>query len=307
MYFLYTFIHLCVNTYSKQIMNLENKKILVTGGTGMIGRELVKILISKKADVYIASLDKNMNVDGATCCYLDLRDRQNCFDVVKGKDIVFHVAGIKGSPKMCKEKPASFSVPMMQFNLNMMEAAMKSNIEWYLYTSSIGVYFPENILRENRVWETFPSENDKFAGWAKRMGELQAEAYSIELGKKNISIVRPANVYGPYDNFDPNTAMVIPSLIAKCFKNDTIDVWGDGTQIRDFIHATDVARAMVFAVENEITEPLNVGSNSQITIKKIVNEIINCFDPVRSVNWDVTKPSGDLIRVLDSSKLIYRK
>lgn len=285
-------------------MNLDKKKILVTGGTGMIGRELVKLLLSKNADVYVASLDKNIDIENVTCCYLDLRNRESCFDVVKGKDIVFHLAGIKGSPKMCKEKPASFSVPMMQFNLNMMEAAMKSNVEWYLYTSSIGVYFPETILRENRVWETFPSENDKFAGWAKRMGELQAEAYSIELGKNNISIVRPANVYGSYDNFDPSSAMVIPSLISKCVQNETIDVWGDGSQIRDFIHARDVARAMIFVVENEITEPVNVGSNTQISIKDVVNEIVNCFDPIRKVNWDINKPTGDMIRVLDSSRLV---
>jgi len=285
-------------------MNVSGKNVLVTGGSGMIGRELVKLLVSKNAKVYVASIDKNVSIDNTTHCFLDLRDRDNCINIVKNKDIVFHLAGIKGSPKMCKEKPASFSVPMMQFNLNMMEAAMKANVEWYLYTSSIGVYYPENILKEHRVWETFPSENDKFAGWAKRMGELQAEAYSIELGKKNISIVRPANVYGNYDNFDPNTAMVIPSLIAKCNKNLKIDVWGDGSQIRDFIHARDVARAMLFVVENEITEPINVGSNTMTTLKEVVDIIVNNFFIKREVNWDITKPMGDLIRVLDSSKLV---
>jgi GDP-L-fucose synthase len=285
-------------------MQIKGKKILVTGGTGMIGRELVNLLNKQGAETHVVSLDVNSKVDCYAFYPADLRNFELCKTLVNGIDIVFHLAGIKGSPKMCMEKPASFSVPMMQFNLNMMEAAMKSNVEWYLYTSSIGVYHPENILKEHRVWETFPSEHDKFAGWAKRMGELQAEAYSIELKKNNISIVRPANVYGSYDNFDPNSAMVIPSLISKCFHSESIDVWGDGTQIRDFIHARDVARAMLFVVENEINNPLNVGSNTNTSIKEVVETITNCFHPIRKVNWDTTKPTGDTIRVLDSSKLV---
>lgn len=280
-----------------------NKKVLVTGGTGMIGRELVKLLNIAGAEVTVVSLDKNSTID-AKFLLADLREFKACRDAVKNIDIVFHLAGIKGSPKMCKEKPARFSVPMMQFNYNMMEAAMMFDVQWYLYTSSIGVYHPENVLKEHRVWETFPSENDKFAGWAKRMGELQAEAYAIELGKKNISIVRPANVYGEYDNFDKDSAMVIPSLITKCFENETIDVWGNGSAIRDFIHAKDVARAMLFVVENEITEPLNVGSNQRTTLKEVTNLITKQFNPVRKINWDTTKPTGDPIRVLDSTKLI---
>lgn len=285
-------------------MNLSGKKVLITGGTGMIGRELVNLLNAKGAITHVVSLDRNATIKCSEFTCADLRNFNVCRNVVNDSNVVFHLAGIKGSPKMCKEKPARFSVPMMQFNLNMMEAAVEANVQWYLYTSSIGVYHPEEVLMEHRVWETFPSEHDKFAGWAKRMGELQAEAYAIELGRRNISIVRPANVYGPYDNFDPNTAMVIPSLIAKCDAGPTIDVWGDGSQIRDFIHARDVARAMLFVVENEITEPLNVGSNTRTLLRDVVDTITNSFNPVRKVNWDTTKPTGDVIRVLDSSKLV---
>jgi GDP-L-fucose synthase len=285
-------------------MNLNSKKVLVTGGSGMIGRELVKLLNQMGAETHVVSLDTNAKIDCHTFYPVDLRNFDSCKSLCHRMDVVFHLAGIKGSPKMCKERPASFSVPMMQFNLNMMEAAIRTNIQWYLYTSSIGVYFPEDILCEHRVWETFPSENDKFAGWAKRMGELQAEAYAIELGKRNISIVRPANVYGSYDNFDPNTAMVIPSLIHKCEASSTIDVWGDGCQIRDFIHARDVARAMIFVVQNEITEPLNVGSNKRTPLRDVVDMISRQFDPIRKIQWDTTKPMGDAIRVLDSTKLL---
>lgn len=285
-------------------MNLSGKKVLITGGTGMIGRELVKLLNQCGAITYVVSLDPQPDIQCHKFIKMDLREFHDCRWIMEGMEVVFHLAGIKGSPKMCKEKPARFSVPMMQFNLNMMEAAMMEGVEWYLYTSSIGVYHPEDVLKEHRVWETFPSEHDKFAGWAKRMGELQAEAYAIELGKKNISIVRPANVYGSYDNFDPNTAMVIPSLIAKCDASEEIEVWGDGSQIRDFIHARDVAKAMLFVVEKEITEPLNVGSNTRTSLKEVVECITQTFSPARKVRWDTTKPTGDAVRVLDSNKLV---
>ena len=92
---------------------------------------------------------------------------------VRSEDYVFHLAGVKGSPKMTNEKPASFFVPTITFNTNMMEAAFRSEVDKYLFTSSIGVYKPAEVFHEDDVWSTFPSPNDRFAGWAKRMGELR--------------------------------------------------------------------------------------------------------------------------------------
>jgi GDP-L-fucose synthase len=94
--------------------------------------------------------------------------------------------------------------PMMQFNTNMLEAAMHHNVKWYLYTSTVGVYQPAEVLREDDVWSTQPSKNDWFGGWAKRMGELQCQAYQKQYGEGKCSIVRPANVYGSHDNFEAN-------------------------------------------------------------------------------------------------------
>ena len=110
---------------------------------------------------------------------------------------------------MTIKKPASFLVPTVTFTFNMMEAARRCGVKRFLLTSSIGVYAKSKIFNEDSVWKTFPSENDKFAGWAKRLCELQAEAYKIQYGWDAISIIRPANVYGPYDNFDTKNAMVI--------------------------------------------------------------------------------------------------
>ena len=171
------------------------KKVLVTGGTGLIGRPLVETLIGEGAIVRIASLDDPFRAHpGAEFHQVNLIRFENCMDVCEEMDFVFHLAGIKGSPAMTMKKPASFFVPTISFNTNMMEAARQCGVERYLYTSTIGVYSPAEVFYEDDVWKTFPSENDKFAGWAKRMGELQAEAYRIEYGWDKIAIVRPANV-----------------------------------------------------------------------------------------------------------------
>jgi GDP-L-fucose synthase len=193
-------------------------------------------------------------------------------------------------------------VPMIQFNTNMAEAARQANVKWYLYTSSVGVYHPREILREDDVWDTFPSQNDWYGGWAKRIGELQLEAYSVKYPGFGYSIVRPANVYGAYDNFDPANAMVIPSLIRKAFENDTLNVWGDGTPIRDFIHARDVARGMLFAVKNKVKQPLNLGSGSGVSIAELVKVICECLPQDTEIVWEKDKPTGDKKRILDMSR-----
>jgi GDP-L-fucose synthase len=278
----------------------KNNKVLVTGGTGMIGRQLVALLLERGAKVYIASLDEPNNLpDGVEFVKADLTYFDKCLEICSGMDYVFNLVGVKGSPKMCKEQPADFRVPMLQFNTNMMEAARRAKVKWYLYTSSVGVYHPAEVFKEDDVWKTFPSDNDRFAGWAKRIGELQAQAYSIQYGWDCVSIVRPANVYGPYDNFDPENAMVIPSLIRKSLENDKLSVWGDGSPIRDFIHSKDVALGMLHMVENKITKPVNLGSGDGVSIKTIVDLVVKHCGKDIDVEWDTTKPTGDARRLFD--------
>ena len=282
----------------------KNKKVLVTGGTGLIGRPLVELLIERGAKVRIASLDDPSRAHPeAEFKQVNLMRFENCMKVCEGMDFVFHLAGIKGSPAMTMKKPASFFVPTISFNTNMMEAARQCGVNRYLYTSTIGVYAPADVFYEDDVWKTFPSENDKFAGWAKRMGELQAEAYKIEYSWDKIAIVRPANVYGPYDNFDPNNAMVIPSLIKRALDGENpLTVWGDGSPIRDFIHAKDVARGMLLALEKGVGQPINIGSGTGVRIKEIVEIIVNNMEIKPKVVWDTSKPSGDKKRLMDISK-----
>ena len=279
----------------------ENKKILVTGGSGMIGRQLVSLLKNENAEIHVADLNKPVNMpDDIIFHNVDLKNFDNCKNICKGMDYVFNLVGIKCSPQVCIERPAEIMGPMMQFNTNMLEAAMLSNVEWYLYTSTVGVYEPAEVLFEDDVWNSQPSKNDWYGGWAKRMGELQCQAYEKQFGKCICSIVRPANVYGPYDNFDPENAMVIPSLIRKANDNEILEVWGDGSPIRDFIHCRDVALGMMHLVKNKVTEPVNLGSGSGISIKQIADIISKRFG--REIKWLSDKPMGDKRRVFDTKR-----
>jgi GDP-L-fucose synthase len=286
-------------------MHFENKKILVTGGTGLIGVALVNLLLKQNAKIKVVSID-NVNPFSSEVEFVksDLRIHENCMKLCENIDYVFHLAGIKGSPSVAMGRPASFFVPTILFNTCLIDAAVKQRVEHILYTSSVGVYSPNDIFKEDDVWKTFPSNNDKFAGWAKRMGELQLEAHKIESKFNNFSIVRPANVYGPYDNFDPNTAMVIPSLINRALKCDKeLVVWGNGSAVRDFIFSEDVARGMIEIVKKKIQYPVNLGSGNGITIKKLVESIVK-FIPNKKIDiiWDETKPTGDAIRIMDTTK-----
>jgi len=286
-------------------VELTGARILVTGGTGLIGRELVDILLSKKPEsIRVVSLDQRGDLPtGVSFHRVDLRDSMACQTMVRGMDVVFHLMGVKGSPKVSAERPADFFVPLLQCNTNMMDAAFQANVKWYLYTSSVGVYHPAEVMREDDVWKTMPSVNDWYPGWAKRVGELQAEVYAIQHGWRRVSVVRPANVYGRYDNYDANNAMVVPSLIRRIVGGENpLSVWGDGTPVRDFIHARDCAAGMVHMVEQQVTKPVNLGSGVGVTIKELVETLVEISDERPAVVWDSTKPNGDARRLFDTAR-----
>ncbi len=283
----------------------KNKKVLVTGGTGMIGKALVDRLIDAGAEVRVASLDDPSRVGpGVEFFQGNLMEWEFCEKITKGMDYVFHVAGIKGSTGIGATRAASFFTPHILMNTLMMEAAYRANVERYLFTSSIAVYHPVEVFEEDKAWDGPPHPTDRYAAWAKRMGELQAEAYKVEYGWDKIAIVRPANVYGPYDNFDPGTAMVIPALIARIAGGeDPLVVWGDGSAIRDFIFADDCAEGMMLAMQNGADcTPINLGSGARTSIRDIVEAICACFDDPPEIVWDTTKPAGQPVRLMDMSR-----
>jgi GDP-L-fucose synthase len=284
----------------------KDKKVLVAGGSGLIGIQLVDLLTQHGAKVNVVDLRKpygkvNFPVD-VTFKGMDLTDYTNCISACEGMDYVFNLMCIKGSPKVMKEKPASHLVPMIRFNTNLMEAARECNVSRYLYTSSVGVYHPAEVLTEDDVWKTFPSENDWYAGWTKRIGELQAQAYEIEYGWDSISIVRPTNTYGPYDYFDSDRATVVPSLIKKILSgNSSIVVWGDGSNVRDFMYSRDVAKGMMLVMEKSPGPkyPVNLGSGKRYSIKDLINIILDNVDEKPEIVWDTSKITGDNVRVMN--------
>ncbi|MCX6746771.1 MAG: NAD(P)-dependent oxidoreductase [Candidatus Pacearchaeota archaeon] len=281
-----------------------DKKILVAGGTGMIGKSLVDILLKEGAQIRIASLDDSSRANPeAEFVKADLRDYENCLKVCDGRDYVFNLLCVKGNPKVTKEKPASFFDSIILFDTNLLRAAKKVDVERYLYTSTLGVYSPAEIFMEDEVWKTMPSENDWFSGWAKRMGELQAEAYKIEFNWKTIDIARPANTYGPYDNFDSVNAMVVPSLIKRVVDGENpLMVWGDGSSIRDFVYTEDIAEGIAMILEKNPGIPVNLGSGRGYSIKELVNVILVNVKNPPEVIWDSSKPSGDKKRIMDVSR-----
>jgi GDP-L-fucose synthase len=280
---------------------LAGRKAIVTGGTGMIGREVVRLLCDAGAEVTSVSLDRIEVHPEAKHVYGDLSDLGFCLDITRGINYVFHVAGIKGSVVVTKEKPASFFVPLLMMNTNMLEAARRNKASKVLYTSSIGAYQSAEIFREADNDFSKPPM-DMFPGWAKRMAELQVEAYRIQYGLDNFSIVRPSNIYGPGDNFDEANAMVIPTLMARVKRGDKpVLIWGDGSAVRDFLHATDCARGMILAcLRGTDSKPINLGCGYGITIREMV-ETLQKVTPFETF-FDTSKPSGFPMRVMDGTR-----
>ena len=281
----------------------KDKKILVAGGTGMVGQMLVPKLLSMGSEVYIASMDNpSLAPKGIKKFYkLNLISIENCLKITKNKEIVFNLLGVTGSPKTNYEKPGSFMMSNLYCAVNLLYAAQINKVDNYLYTSTYGVY-GKGKMKEENVWKTFPSPHDKYAGWAKRIGELQVEAYQKEFKFKSLCVVRPANIYGPHLNFNPKNSMVVASLIKRIFDNENpLNVWGDGTAVRDFVFSGDVADAILKVLYKKIKKPINIGSGKGISIKNLVNSILKTryVKNKIKINFDTSKPTGDKKRVLD--------
>lgn len=277
-----------------------DKKILVTGGTGLIGRQVLEILQKIGTEVTSVSLDNVRPINGVKYITADLSEIQTCMEISRNKDYVFHLAGIKGSVEVTKSRPASFFVNLLMMNTNILEACRKNGVKKVVYTSSIGAYSSAEIFKEDEHEEGAPM--DLFPGLAKRMAEKQIEAYNIQYGMSNFAIVRPGNVYGPGDNFDPNSAMVVPSLMARIAnKENPVVIWGDGSAIRDFSYSRDIAvgiiRALHFGTKASF---INLGSGTGISIRELVATLKQVVD--FDYEFDISKPSGFPRRILDISR-----
>jgi GDP-L-fucose synthase len=279
------------------LRSFRGRNVLVTGGTGMVGRQIVDLLCDAGACVRTASLDRLQADPRADHLYGDLTDFAFCREATRDAEFVFHVAGIKGSVEVTTKRPASFFVPLLLMNTNVLEACRVNRVGKVVYTSSIGAYPSREIFREAEAWDGAPM--DTFPGWAKRMGELQVQAYQIQYGIESFAVVRLTNVYGPGDNFDPKSAMVIPALMARVKSGeDPLVVWGDGSAVRDFAYSRDIACGVILALHHGTGgRVVNLGSGRGVSVRELV-ETLATIVPFR-FEFDATKPSGFPTRVMD--------
>lgn len=301
-------------------MNLTNKTILITGANGLVGIPTVeKCLLEGAAQVIAVDICIGDNLEELKSRFsnrlslekIDLTYLDQCESLFKNRtiDIVLHIAGVKGSPARAANCPADYLFPMLMFNTNVIKASHDAGVDWFVYMSSVGVYSPSDVMRENDVWSTMPGRNDWYPGWTKRMGELSLESLGIQYGWKNWTVIRPANIYGLYDNFSPE-ATVIGSNTWKVFnvEGEEIICWGDGSPKRDFVFSEDVAQAAIDAVKKEVNDIINFGSATATSIKDTIETIVAEYQTItgktKKIIWDTSKPNGDMIRRLDPEKQI---
>lgn len=282
------------------------KKILITGCNGLVGTHLVKKCTQMGFDVIgvdITPLTNLQSVNNFKFIQADLTQGnviENIFNE-NNPDAVFNTFGVKGSPLKAKNQPVSFLYPSFKINTEIINQCSKKQI-WLVFVSSVGVYAPAEKFVEDSVWSSLPSESDWYPSWSKRMGELLLEAYKVQYNYTNWAIIRPANIFGEYDDFEGN-GTVIASTMKKVFEaTNEIEAWGDGTPIRDFVYAGDVADAIIDLYVNDKRITVNFGAGQEITIKQMIDTVIKVSGKSLSVKWDSSKPNGDMRRQMDITK-----
>jgi GDP-L-fucose synthase len=282
----------------------RNRKVLITGATGLIGRHLTERLRDLGARVHTTSrrdppgdfpTDKTVHSVG------DLADRRFAEQVMDGMEGLFHLAGRRGSIGIQRTQAATMLGENLMICFNVLEAARRAGVERILYTSTVTVYPPMEVYREDLVWSGDPHPGDQFASWAKRMAEKFVEAQEIQYGLHNTAIVRPVNTFGPHDNFDPQTALVVPALIGRALSGENpLVVWGDGSAVRDFLYVSDVVDGMLLAFDKGVGRgAFNLGSGSGTSIRDLVAAILRATGQKVSVQWDTSKASGEPRKVAD--------
>ena len=274
----------------------QNKKVFVTGGHGFIGSHLVNALNQKKAKT-IAPTRKQ----------LDLSKSQAVNLAFKNIDYLFHLAAHVGGIHYNNAHPATLLYKNLLPTLNVLEAARLNKIKRVLIVSSACVY-PRHCTIPTPESEGFldhPEPTNFGYGWSKRMAEVLAQTYAQEHQMK-IGIVRPYNVYGPKDNFDPKQSHVVPALIKKvCDGQNPLIVWGDGSATRSFIYVDDVVKGMMKALESyPKPDPINLGTTEEISIKDLSQLIIKLSGKKTTIQFDRSKPNGQPRRNCDTKKAL---
>jgi len=278
----------------------QGKKVLVTGGNGFVGRHLVKKLNDLGAIVMAPTHEQYdlVEIDQIKKMYSEYP----C-------DMVIHLAAVVGGIGINREHPGSFFYKNLMMGVQLIEQARINKIPKFVALGTVCAYpkiIPIPFVEED-LWNGYPEETNAPYGLAKKMMLVQSQAYRQEYGYNSIFLL-PVNLYGPGDNFDPESSHVIPALIKKCLdavesKSDHIDVWGTGSASREFLYIDDLVSGILLASEkyNE-SYPVNLGSSNEIYIKDLVELIAKLVGFKGEIRWDSTKPDGQPRRKLDTSK-----
>src|SRR5438093_3814247 len=278
-----------------------NRRVLVTGGSGFLGRRVVAKLETKSpARVFVPRRqDYDLTeVENVRRVYEDARP-----------EIVIHLAGNVGGIGANRDNPGSFFYNNLLMGAQMMEYGRRHEIFKFVAIGTICAYpkFTPVPFREEDLWNGYPEETNAAYGLAKKMLLVQAQAYRAQYGFNAIYLL-PVNLYGPGDNFDPAGSHVIPALIKKCVdardsKLSYIEVWGTGRASREFLHVGDAAEGIFLATyKYDAGEPVNLGLGYEIAIRERVLLIAKLTGYEGEIRWDSSKPDGQPRRALDTSK-----
>lgn len=280
---------------------LKGKKILVTGGAGFLGTQVVLNLIE------LGAQKENIHIPRSKEC--DLRIWENCVKSVKGMDIIIHLAAKVGGIGFNREHPAELFYDNAIMGIQLMEAAHLAGVKKFVAVGTVCAYpkFTPVPFREEELWNGYPEETNAPYGLAKKMMLVQAQAYRAQY-KFNAIFLLPVNLYGPGDNFNPESSHVIPALIKKFVEAkemgiNEVTVWGTGSASREFLYVKDAGLAIALATEKyNGNEPVNIGAGKEISINDLVRIIRDITEYQGEIVWDTEKPDGQPRRCLDTSR-----
>jgi GDP-L-fucose synthase len=283
------------------ILDLSNKRIVVTGGAGFLGRQVIAQLRQAGADPQKITIPRSQDCD--------LRSLENCQRVVDQQDIVIHLAAHVGGIGLNREKPAELFYDNLMMGTQLIHAAYQAGITKFVCVGTICAYpkFTPVPFKEDNLWDGYPEETNAPYGIAKKALLVQLQAYRQQYDFDGIYLL-PVNLYGPEDNFNPRSSHVIPALIHKVHeaqvRGDTqLSVWGDGSPTREFLYSEDAARGIVMGTQHYSNpEPVNLGTGYEISIRDLVTLICDLMEFKGEVVWQTDQPNGQPRRCLDTER-----